>query len=144
MARILAFDYGMKRVGVAVTDPLQIIASSVDTIETKAIAAFVKQYVAKEDVVEFVVGMPYNFGHKQNDLVAKVEGFIGLLRNQYPEKRVTTVDERFTSRMALRVISESGKTKKEREKKGNIDKISATIILQSFLEMRDNGLIGRI
>ncbi len=144
MARILAFDYGMKRVGVAVTDPLQIIASSVDTIETKAIAAFVKQYVAKEDVVEFVVGMPYNFGHKQNDLVAKVEGFIGLLRNQYPEKRVTTVDERFTSRMASRVISESGKTKKEREKKGNIDKISATIILQSFLEMRDNGLIGRI
>jgi putative Holliday junction resolvase len=144
MARILAFDYGMKRVGVAVTDPLQIIANSVDTIATKEIEAFIKQYVAKEDVIEFVVGMPYNFGHTQNELVAKVDGFIALLRRQYPEKRVTTVDERFTSRMASRVIAESGKTKKEREKKGNIDKISATIILQSFLEMRDNGLIGRI
>ena len=136
MARIMAFDYGQKRVGVAATDPLQIIANAVDTIETKLIFPFIKNYLAKEQVETFVVGYPYNDGFKENSVLPHVKKFIAQLEKTYPDIPVVKVDESFTSRMAMETMVMSGVSKKERRKKENLDKISATIILQNYMETR--------
>ena len=132
----MAFDYGQKRVGVAATDPLQIIANAVDTIETKEIFAFIKSYLAKEQVETFVVGYPYNDGFKDNAVLPHVKKFIAQLEKTYPGIPVVKVDESFTSRMAMETMVLSGVSKKERRKKENLDKISATIILQSYMETK--------
>ena len=136
MARVMAFDYGQKRVGVAATDPLQIIANAVDTVETKEIFIFIKNYLAKEQVETFVVGYPYNDGFKDNAVLPHVKKFIAQLEKTYPGIPVVKVDESFTSRMAMETMVQSGISKKERRKKENLDKISATIILQSYMETR--------
>ena len=136
MARIMAFDYGQKRVGVAATDPLQIIANAVDTIETKEIFTFIKIYLAKEQVETFVVGYPYNDGFKDNAVLPHVKKFITQLEKAYPLIPVVKVDESFTSRMAMETMVLSGVSKKERRKKENLDKISATIILQNYMETK--------
>jgi putative Holliday junction resolvase len=137
----MAFDYGQKRVGVAATDPLQIIATAVDTIETKVIFDFIKNYLAKEQVETFVVGYPYNDGFKDNAVLPHVKKFIAQLEKTYPNIPVVKVDESFTSRMAMETMVLSGVSKKERRKKENLDKISATIILQNYMETKsmDNG-----
>ena len=132
----MAFDYGLKRVGVAATDPLQIIANAVNTIETKEIFDFIKNYLAKEQVETFVVGYPYNDGFKDNAVLPHVKKFIAQLEKTYPGIPVIKVDESFTSRMAMEAMVQSGISKKERRKKENLDKISATIILQSYMETR--------
>lgn len=132
----MAFDYGQKRVGVAATDPLQIIANAVDTIETKLIFEFIKNYLAKEQVETFVVGFPYNDGFKDNQVVPYINKFIARLQQLYPHIPVVKADESFTSRMAMETMILSGVNKKERRKKENLDKISATIILQSYMEGR--------
>ncbi|MCW3125978.1 MAG: Holliday junction resolvase YqgF [Bacteroidetes bacterium] len=132
----MAFDYGQKRVGVAATDPLQIIANAVDTIETKLIFDFIKNYLAKEQVETFVVGFPYNDGFKDNAVVPYINKFIARLQQAYPHIPVVKADESFTSRMAMETMILSGVNKKERRKKENLDKISATIILQSYMEGR--------
>jgi putative Holliday junction resolvase len=132
----MAFDYGQKRVGVAATDPLQIIANAVDTIETKVIFDFIKTYLAKEEVETFVVGFPYNDGFKDNAVVPHINKFIARLQSTYPHIPVVKADESFTSRMAMETMILSGVNKKERRKKENLDKISATIILQSYMEGR--------
>jgi len=136
MARVMAFDYGQRRVGVAATDPLQIIANAVDTIETKEIFSFIKNYLEKEQVETFVVGYPYNDGFKDNAVLPHVKKFIAQLEKTYPGIPVVKVDESFTSRMAMEAMVQSGISKKERRKKENLDKISATIILQSYMETR--------
>ncbi len=136
MARIMAFDYGQKRVGVAATDPLQIIATAVDTIETKLIFTFIKTYLAREQVEAFVVGYPYNDGFKENAVLPHVKKFIAQLEKAYPAIPVVKVDESFTSRMAMETMVLSGVSKKERRKKENLDKISATIILQNYMETK--------
>jgi putative Holliday junction resolvase len=136
MARIMAFDYGQKRVGIAATDPLQIIANAVGTIETKLVFPFIKNYLAKEPVEAFVVGYPYNDGFKDNAVLPHVKKFIAALEKAYPHIPVVKVDESFTSRMAMETLVASGVSKKERRKKENLDKISATIILQSYMEGR--------
>ena len=136
MARIMAFDYGLRRVGVAATDPLQIIANAVDTIETKEIFPFIKNYLAKEQVETFVVGYPYNDGFKDNAVLPYIKKFIEQLEKTYPAIPVVKVDESFTSRMAMETMVLSGVSKKERRKKENLDKISATIILQNYMETR--------
>lgn len=136
MARILAFDYGQRRVGVAATDPLQIIASAVDTIETKGIYDWIKTYLAREQVETFVVGWPYNDGFKENAVVPHITKFIAQLQKLYPQIPVVKVDESFTSRMAMEAMIQGGMKKKDRQKKENLDKISATIILQSYMETR--------
>ncbi|MBS1593351.1 MAG: Holliday junction resolvase RuvX [Bacteroidetes bacterium] len=136
MARILAFDYGQKRVGVAATDPLQIIASAVGTIETRGIYDFIKTYLAREQVETFVVGWPYNDGFKENPVVPHITKFIAQLQKLYPQIPVVKVDESFTSRMAMEAMIQGGMKKKDRQKKENLDKISATIILQSYMETR--------
>lgn len=136
MARILAFDYGQRRVGVAATDPLQIIASAVDTIETRSIYDWIKTYLAREQVETFVVGWPYNDGFKENPVVPHITKFIAQLQKLYPQIPVVKVDESFTSRMAMEAMIQGGMKKKDRQKKENLDKISATIILQSYMESR--------
>ena len=136
MARILAFDYGQRRVGVAATDPLQIIASAVDTIETKGIYDWIKAYLAREQVETFVVGWPYNDGFRENPVVPHITKFIAQLQKLYPQIPVVKVDESFTSRMAMEAMIQGGMKKKDRQKKENLDKISATIILQSYMESR--------
>ncbi len=136
MARILAFDYGQRRVGVAATDPLQIIASAVDTIETKGIYDWIKTYLTREQVETFVVGWPYNDGFKENAVVPHITKFIAQLQKLYPQIPVVKVDESFTSRMAMEAMIQGGMKKKDRQKKENLDKISATIILQSYMETR--------
>ena len=132
----MAFDYGQKRVGVAATDPLQIIANAVDTIETKGIFDFIKTYLAKEQVERFIVGFPYNDGFKENPVIPHINKFIARLQQTYPHIPVEKVDESFTSRMAMETMILSGVNKKERRKKENLDKISATIILQSYMESK--------
>lgn len=132
----MAFDYGQKRVGVAATDPLQIIASAVDTIETRGIYDFIKTYLAREQVETFVVGWPYNDGFKENPVVPHITKFIAQLQKLYPQIPVVKVDESFTSRMAMEAMIQGGMKKKDRQKKENLDKISATIILQSYMETR--------
>ena len=132
----MAFDYGQKRVGVAATDPLQIIATAVDTIETKLIFPFIKTYLEREQVETFVVGYPYNDGFKENAVLPHVKKFIAQLEKTYPTIPVVKVDESFTSRMAMETMVLSGVSKKERRKKENLDKISATIILQNYMETK--------
>ncbi len=136
MGRILAFDFGLKRVGVAVTDPLQIIANTLETIPTKDIYTFIKTYCSKEEVEAFVVGYPYKHGHTENEITKHIDLFISKLDALYPDKKSHKVDESFTSRMAQQTLLMSGVNKKERRNKGHIDAISANIILQTYLEMK--------
>jgi putative Holliday junction resolvase len=136
MARIMAFDYGKKRVGVAVTDPLQIIATALDTIETKEIFAFIDKYLNAEQVESFLVGLPLNTGYQENEVMPLVRKFIENLQSKYPQIPTNTLDERFTSKMATKAILLSGVNKKARQNKETVDKVSATILLQSYMEMK--------
>jgi len=136
MARVIAFDFGLKRVGIAVTDPLQIIANSLETLPLKEVFNFLKKYCAAEEVEAFVVGYPFSHGHQENDIVKHIDKFILKLNELYPDKKVHKIDESFTSKIASRTLHMSGVTRKEKHNKKNIDAISANIILQSFLEMK--------
>jgi len=135
--RILAFDYGTKRVGLAVTDPLQLIATVLDTVHAKDVLAYVKAYVEREAVSTFVVGEPRQLDGSASKSAQHVKGFIRTLRRTFPTIPVETMDERFTSKMASTSIAQSGMTKKKRQNKGLIDGVSAVLILQSYLERRD-------
>ena len=134
MGRVLAIDYGTKRTGIAVTDPLRIIATPLETVLTHSLMSFLKTYLAKESVDEFVIGMPRTLKNEDSELAPYVRKFIVAMKAAFPDKPVHEVDERFTSSMAQRAMIEGGMKKKDRQIKGNADKISATLILQSFLE----------
>ena len=136
MARVMAFDFGLKRIGIAVTDPLQIIANSLETLPLKVVFNFIKEYCAKEDVEAFVVGYPFSHGHSENEITKHIERFILKLNELYPDKKVHKIDESFTSKIASQTLFMSGVNRKQRHTKGNIDAISANIILQSYLEMK--------
>ena len=136
MGRILAIDYGSKRVGLAVTDPLQIIASPLDTVHSKDVIAFLKQYDQVEGIEAFVLGMPKKLDNTATNATPLVRQFERQLRKNFPEKAVYLHDERFTSKMALDAMIRGGSKKKDRREKGNIDKVSAAIILQSYLESK--------
>jgi putative Holliday junction resolvase len=133
VGRVLAIDYGLKRTGIAVTDPLRIIASPLDTIETSKLLVFLKSYCEKETVDEFVIGMPKTLKNEDSSIAPEVRKFIVLLKAAFADKPVHEVDERFTSSMAQRALIEGGMKKKDRQIKGNVDKVSAAIILQSFI-----------
>jgi putative Holliday junction resolvase len=133
MGRIVAIDYGTKRVGIATTDPLQMIASPLDTVHAKDVINFLKDYSAKEAIESFVVGMPKNLQNEDTNATIHVRQFVVVLKRTFPEHEVHLVDERFTSKMALQTMIAGGTKKKDRAKKENLDKISATIILQSYL-----------
>jgi putative holliday junction resolvase len=136
MPRIVAIDYGTKRVGIAVTDPLKIFATALDTIHSKDIISYLKAYEAKEGIECFVVGMPKTLSNEESSNAPFVKAFINGLKKNFPEKEIVLVDERFTSSMAMDTMIQGGMKKKDRRNKENVDKISATIILQSYLERR--------
>ena len=129
----MAIDYGNKRVGIAVTDPLKLIATPLDTVHAKDILDFLKAYTQKEPVETFVVGMPKNLENKPTDVTSAMVGFIRKLKKELPLIPVHTVDERFTSKMAFQAMIDGGLKKKDRRNKETVDKVSATIILQSYL-----------
>jgi len=134
--RVMAFDYGTKRVGVAVTDPLQIIATGLTTIHPKDIVEFLKKYLQTEQVERFIVGEPKQMDGTASQSAPHVKGFVTILKKNFPLIPVETLDERFTSKMASAVIAQSGMKKQDRQKKELIDTVSATIILQSYLEKK--------
>ncbi|MBD2713993.1 Holliday junction resolvase RuvX [Microvirga sp. STR05] len=136
MGRVLAIDYGHKRVGLAVTDPLQLIATPLDTVHSKDVLAFVKAYHQREPLDALVVGMPRTLLNEATDSTSAVVGLIRSLRNQFPEVPVHEIDERYTSRMAHAAMLAGGLSKKDRRDKATVDRVSATLILQSFLESR--------
>ena len=138
MGRIIAFDYGNKRIGLAVTDPLQIIAFPLVTISPSEIESFLADYVKKEAVDEFVVGYPVQMNNLPSNAVKYIKPFIKRLSRLYPGIPVNLEDERFTSKIAQRTIFDGGVSKKNRMDKSLADKISASLILQSFLEKRKN------
>ncbi len=134
MGRILAIDYGGKRTGLAVTDPNRIIATALTTVESKDVISFLKNYLAKEQVDCFVVGEPKRLDGKPTDATNLVLGFIESLKKVFPAIPVMKVDERFTSKMAAQTLFAGNYKKKDRQQKENLDKISATLILQSYLQ----------
>lgn len=131
--RVMAFDYGTKRIGIAVTDPLQIIATGLDTVHPNEIVDYLKKYIAANLVERFVVGEPKQMDNTPSQSAGHVKGFANLLKKTFPEIPVEMLDERFTSKMASAVIAQSGMNKKNRQNKELVDNISATILLQSWM-----------
>ncbi len=134
MGRILAIDYGKKRVGVAVTDPLQIIANGLTTVSSGEILKFIVDYVSKENVEKIVVGLPKTMNGEESESMKYITPFMASLRKKLPEIPVEMFDERFTSVLAHRAIIEGGVKKMDRRNKALVDEVSATIILQSYME----------
>lgn len=132
--RIMAFDYGTKRIGVSVTDPLQIIATSLPTIHPKDILEFIKNYIQTEAVERFVVGKPLRLDGSDSNSAQHVVGFIRLLRKNFPAIDVVTIDERFTSKIASASIAQSDLRRSKKQEKGLIDSVSAVLILQSYMD----------
>jgi putative holliday junction resolvase len=134
--RILAFDYGTKRIGIAVTDPLQIIATGLDTIHPKDIVDYLKKYLISEQVELFIVGEPKQMDGSPSQSTPQIKGFITILKKHFPDIPIERIDERFTSKMASAVVAQSGFKKSDRQNKERLDTISATIILQTYLEKK--------
>lgn len=132
--RILAIDYGHKRVGLAVTDPLQLIASPLDTIHSQDLVKFVLAYHQRENLAALVVGMPRTLLNEPTDSTSAVVGLLRRLRRELPELAIHEIDERFTSRLAKQAMLAGGLGRKARQDKATVDKVSAALILQSFLE----------
>lgn len=133
MARILAIDYGTKRTGIAVTDELQIIASGLTTVPTKELLSFLKEYFAKEKVELVLIGEPKQMNNTASQSEVDIKEFLKKFSEMFPQMELKRVDERFTSKMAVQTMIDSGLKKKKRQEKGLVDEISATIILQSYL-----------
>ena len=138
MARILAIDYGTKRTGIAVSDPLQIIAGGLDTLPTGEVLDFLKSYLATEDVEIIVVGEPMYPDGNPAQIAHLVKGFVRQLKTAFPQVEIAMQDERFSSEEAKEVIRQSGAGRKKRRDKALVDKVSAAIILQNFMEKRRN------
>ena len=136
MARILAIDYGQKRTGLAVTDSMQLIAGALDTVDTKDLERYILDYVSREDVSTIVVGKPTQLNGENSENMKRVEPFFFRLKKLFPDKEVTYYDERFTSVLAHQAMLQSGIGKKARQNKALVDKISATIILEDFMQSR--------
>ncbi len=137
MPRIICIDYGGKRTGLAVTDPLQIIATALTTIETKELIPFLKKYFQSEQVELILIGEPLNLDDSATHATPLVKAAIIRLKKEFPEIPIQTVDERFTSKMASRAMVEMGMKKKDRQVKGNIDQVAATIMLQEYLASKE-------
>jgi putative holliday junction resolvase len=139
MPRILAFDYGTKRVGIAATDPLKIIANSLTTLHPKEVIMFLKKYLLTEQVELFVVGEPKQMDGSASQSLAQVQLFVAQLKNNFPHIALEMMDERFTSKMASATIAQSGLNKNARQNKALVDSVAATIILQSYMEKQSLG-----
>jgi len=133
LARIIALDFGKKRTGVAVTDPLQIIATAIDTVDSNELIGYLKKYIAAEPVEKIIIGYPLNLDDSPTDATPLVEKFIRKFGNVFPDMPVEKVDERMTSKMASREIAGMGLRKKHREKKELIDAVAAVMMLQEYI-----------
>ena len=136
MSRILAIDYGKKRTGIAVTDPLQLIANGLTTVETPQLEAFIMDYVGREEVERIVVGKPTQNNGEASENMRRIEPFVNRLRKVLPAIPVEYCDERFTSVLAHQAMLDGGLKKKDRQNKALVDEISACIILQSYMESK--------
>ncbi|MEY3645588.1 MAG: putative pre6S rRNA nuclease [Bacteroidota bacterium] len=134
MGRILAIDFGLKRTGLAVTDSLQIIANGLDTVPTHTLLDYLKTYFAQEVVDKVIIGMPKNLDNTDTDSTHGVRVLIKHFRKKFPEVPIIEHDERFTSQLAMQAMIAGGMSKKDRRVKGTVDRVSATIILQSYME----------
>ena len=139
MDRIIGIDYGRKRVGVAVSDPLGIFASALETVQSAKIIEYLKKYAENENVVRFVVGYPVNMDGAPSEAAKDVDVFLKQLAKAFPEVPVTLEDERFTSVLAHRAMIDGGMKAKDRRDKDSVDKISAAIILQSYMDKSSGG-----
>ncbi|TSA25217.1 MAG: Holliday junction resolvase RuvX [Bacteroidetes bacterium] len=137
MARILAIDYGRKRVGLAVTDELKIIATPLGTVHSEDVITYLKRYIRDNPVECLVVGEPKDMANRPSEAERYITPFIRNLKKAFPEIRIERFDERFTSRMASRAILEAGAKKSDRQNKALVDAVSATLILQSYLESKE-------
>ena len=138
MGRILAIDYGTKRVGIATTDPMQIIATGLTTVHPNELMAFLKTYMSTETVDGIVVGDPRRMNNEPAQAAAGADRMTEDIRRQFPELKIDRMDERFTSKMAFSAMLEGGLKKKARADKATVDKVSATIILQSYMEQQNS------
>ncbi len=136
MARILAIDYGLKRTGIAVTDPLQIIAQGLTTVESPRLINFLKDYISKEPVELFIIGEPKNWDDSDTHATPLVEAIIVRLIKNFPKIPIKKVDERYTSKMASRAMIDMGMKKSQRRNKALVDEIAATIMLQEYLQQQ--------
>lgn len=136
MGRVLAIDYGQKRVGLAVTDELQMIAGNLGMVHSKDVLEYLDKYIKNNIVDIFVVGEPRQMNYTPSESAVFIEVFIKQLAKKFPEIKIVRVDERFTSKMAFQTMIDAGLKKKDRQNKGMVDSISATIILQTYLEMK--------
>ncbi len=140
MGRVLAIDYGVRRTGLAVTDPLQIIPGGLTTVETPQLLSYLKGYLSKENVERFVVGLPRQTNGRDSDNLPRVRAFVEQLKKAFPSVPVDMWDERYTSVMAQQAILQSGIGKMARRNKALVDEVSATIILQGWMERTPNPL----
>jgi len=138
MGRIIGIDWGAKRIGLAVTDPLKIFSSPLATVAPAEFEEFIKTYLGSNEVDAFVVGYPVQMNNMPSKSVSQINPFIKKLKKNYPGKDVFLADERFTSQIALRTLIEGGVKKKDRQNKSLVDKISASLILQSFIDRKTN------
>ena len=138
MARILCIDYGRKRIGIAVTDPGQIIANRLTTVTTHTIWDFLETYFRNEEVETLVVGYPRQMNNEASEAVRYINPFLKKFQNVYPEIKLELYDERFTSKLAFQTMIDGGLKKKQRQNKAIVDAVSATIILQGYLEQKRN------
>ncbi len=136
MSRIVAIDYGRKRTGIAVSDPLQIIANGLTTVPTHELFAFLMDYVKREPVERIIVGLPKQMNNEPSENMKNITPFVNRLRKALPDMPIEFVDERFTSVLAHQTMLAGGLKKKDRQNKALVDEISATIILQSYLESK--------
>ena len=130
----MAIDYGVKRTGLAVTDPMRIIATALATVETPRLLQYLKDYCSREEVDVFVVGVARRMDGTPSESMQYIEPFVEVLRQTFPKKEVARIDERFTSKIAFQSMIDSGMKKKDRRDKGTIDRVAATIMLQDYMK----------
>ena len=136
MSRLLSIDYGKKRTGIAVSDPLQIIANGLTTVETSKLFEFLEDYLKKEEVESIIVGLPKQMSGEPSENMKRIEPFVNRLKKIYPKINIEYFDERFTSKLAHQAMIDCGLKKQDRRNKELVDEISATIILQGYMESR--------
>ena len=141
MACLVGIDFGIKRTGLSCTDPNQMIASGLKNLPTAEVITFLEAYCQKEEVAAFIIGQPLQKDGSPSAVEERIQEFIRVLKNKFPNQSIARYDERFTSKMAFQTLLDSGIGKKKRQDKGLLDKISATLILQSYLEAKNNTIL---
>ena len=141
MAKVLSVDYGNKRVGLAVTDDLQLIATRLTCVHSKDVIQYISDYINENEVETIVVGKPINLKSQATNSSISVQNFMRHLRKKFKDIKILEIDERFTSKIASNVIARSGMSRKKRQNKGLVDEVSAVILLQDYLKMKENNHI---